>query len=48
MSEATPAEAGRPAQLVLQLRRGEKAEAMKVHLEPRDAGRYGLVGFTPL
>jgi hypothetical protein len=48
VSEATPAEAGKPAQLVLQLKRGDKSEAMRVHVEPRDAGRYGLVSFAPL
>ena len=35
------------ANLVLQLKRGDKQEAVKVHVEKRDGGRYGLVNFAP-
>ena len=35
------------AKMVLQLKRGDKHEAMAVHVERRDAGRYGLLSFTP-
>lgn len=35
------------ANLVLNLQRGGKHESMKVHVEKRDGGRYGLVSFVP-
>jgi hypothetical protein len=39
---------GGAANLVLQLKRGDKHEAMNVHVEPRDGGRFGLVNFAPV
>lgn len=36
------------AHLVLQLARGDKREAMEVHVERREGGAYGLKSFAPL
>lgn len=42
------AEGGTAAKLVLQLKRGDKHESVNVHVEKKDAGRYGLVSFAPV
>ncbi len=48
VTSATPLEGGAAAKMVLQLRRGDKHEALQVHVERRDAGRYGLKSFAPV
>lgn len=45
VASTTPVDNG--AKMVLSLRRGDKHEAMEVHVERREGGRYGLLNFGP-
>lgn len=47
VASSEPLDNGNAAKLLLQLKRGDKHEAMNVHVERRAGGRFGLVNFGP-